>query len=139
QQAELREELRRHAGAGLVAGIEIVAERLDDVVGGDAEVADTRLEQTDDRAEHTACGRDRRASLVVMGRHCEVVTEQLVRAVEQVNAHYSCTSSISVPNAAFGCTNATVVPRDPGRGASSITLPPASFTDWSAAAQSATR
>ena len=27
----------------------------------------------------------------------------------------------SVPNAVFGCTNATVVPRLPGRGASSIT------------------
>jgi hypothetical protein len=34
---------------------------------------------------------------------------------------YSCTSSMSVPNAAFGCTNATVVPREPGRGCSSIT------------------
>ena len=29
---------------------------------------------------------------------------------------YSWTSSISVPKAVFGCTNATVVPRDPGRG-----------------------
>ena len=36
--------------------------------------------------------------------------------------HYSSTSSMRVPQIAFGWTNATVVPRDPGRGASSITL-----------------
>ena len=35
---------------------------------------------------------------------------------------------MSVPNAPFGCTNATVVPRLPGRGASSITRPPWAFT-----------
>ena len=29
---------------------------------------------------------------------------------------YSWTSSIRVPNAVFGCTNATVVPRGPGPG-----------------------
>ena len=52
---------------------------------------------------------------------------------------HSCTSSMSVPNAPFGWTNATVVPREPGRGASSMTLPPASFTACSATAQSATR
>ena len=34
---------------------------------------------------------------------------------------YSCTSSMRVPNAVFGCTNATVVPRLPGRGCSSMT------------------
>ena len=31
-------------------------------------------------------------------------------------ASYSWTSSINVPNAVFGCTNATVVPRLPGPG-----------------------
>ena len=34
---------------------------------------------------------------------------------------YSWTSSMSVPKAVFGCTNATVVPREPGRGSWSIT------------------
>ena len=34
---------------------------------------------------------------------------------------YSWTSSIRVPNAPLGCTKATVVPRDPGRGTSSMT------------------
>ena len=51
----------------------------------------------------------------------------LVRAgllLHQVD--YSWTSSIRVPNEVLGCTKATVVPRDPGRGASSMTRPPAS-------------
>jgi hypothetical protein len=52
---------------------------------------------------------------------------------------HSWTSSISVPNAPLGCTNATVVPRDPGRGAWSMTWPPWSLTDWRATPQSATR
>lgn len=52
---------------------------------------------------------------------------------------YSCTSSIRVPKAAFGCTNATVVPREPGRGCWSITWPPWSFTACSASPQSRTR
>jgi hypothetical protein len=52
---------------------------------------------------------------------------------------YSWTSSMRVPKIAFGCTNATVVPREPGRGASSITRPPASLMACSAAAQSFTR
>ena len=52
---------------------------------------------------------------------------------------YSWTSSISVPNAVFGCTNATVVPREPGRGCSSITLTAWSFTACNALAAIATR
>ncbi len=52
---------------------------------------------------------------------------------------YSWTSSIRVPNEVLGWMKATVVPRDPGRGASSMTRPPSSFTAWRAAAQSFTR
>src|SRR5690606_13239272 len=39
-------------------------------------------------------------------------------------AGHSCTNSIRVPNAPLGWTKATMVPREPGRGASSITRPP---------------
>ena len=53
--------------------------------------------------------------------------------------HYSWTSSMRVPKIAFGWTKATVVPRDPGRGASSITLWPCALTASSATAQSSTR
>src|SRR3954447_2735887 len=52
---------------------------------------------------------------------------------------YSCTSSTSVPKAPLGCTKATVVPRLPGRGASSIRRPPSARTRSTAAAQSSTR
>jgi hypothetical protein len=54
-------------------------------------------------------------------------------------AAHSWTSSIRVPKAPLGCTKATVVPRDPGRGTWSMTSPPWSLTDWRAAAQSSTR
>ena len=52
---------------------------------------------------------------------------------------YSWTSSMRVPKAPFGWTKATVVPREPGRGAWSMTWPPWSLTDCRATAQSATR
>ena len=39
EQRELRIEIRLDARAGLVAGPELVPERLDDVVGGDADMA----------------------------------------------------------------------------------------------------
>ena len=44
-----------------------------------------------------------------------------------------------VPKLVLGWTKATVVPREPGRGASSMTRPPWALTDSSAAAQSSTR
>ena len=51
----------------------------------------------------------------------------------------SWTSSTRVPKAPLGCTKATVVPRDPGRGFSSMSFPPAARTASTAAAQSSTR
>ncbi len=58
---------------------------------------------------------------------------------QAIRRRYSCTSSISVPNEVLGCTKATVVPREPGRGASSITRPPASLIACRATPQSSTR
>src|SRR5205823_13337881 len=52
---------------------------------------------------------------------------------------HSWTSSMSVPKLVFGCTNATVVPREPGRGAASRTRPPVALMASSALAQSSTR
>ena len=45
QQRELREQMGVDPGAGLVAGPEIVAERFDDVIGGDGDVGCAGLEQ----------------------------------------------------------------------------------------------
>src|SRR3954468_22115014 len=46
------------------------------------------------------------------------------RSGRQPRGH-SCTNSIRVPNDVFGCRNATVVLREPGRGLSSMERPPA--------------
>ena len=76
------------ARAGLVAGAEVVAERLDHVVGRDADVGRAVLEQADHRGEDAAHGArppGRRASVVA--RHRVEVPEQLVGAVDQVDAH----------------------------------------------------
>ena len=54
-------------------------------------------------------------------------------------AAYSWTSSMSVPKLPFGCTNATVVPRLPGRGAWSMAVAPAAIMLASASAQLSTR
>ena len=51
ERMELRQQRRVDAGAGLVAGPEVVAERLDDVVGGDADVRGAVAEQVEHRAE----------------------------------------------------------------------------------------
>ena len=51
----------------------------------------------------------------------------------------SWTSSMRVPRAPLGCTKATVVPLEPGRGASSMRRPPACRTAASAVATSVTR
>src|ERR1700686_4267897 len=51
----------------------------------------------------------------------------------------SWTNSMRVPKELFGCTKATIVPRDPGRGPSSITRAPLAFTSSSASAQLSTR
>ena len=63
----------------------------------------------------------------------------VVPALNAEVGSYSCTSSISVPKLPFGWTNATVVPRLPGRGAASIGVAPAATIAASASAQSSTR
>ena len=65
EQRELRQQVGLDAGAGLVAGPQLVAERLDDVIGGDADVrgaAGDHAEHRRDDAAHRARLRGRRAS-----------------------------------------------------------------------------
>ena len=92
EDGELGEEGRFDSFAGLVSGPEIVAERLDDVVGGDADVGRALLEELQDR-EDDAPGR---ADVDPVGRsvlgHREVVAEQLVGAVDEVGLHAPCLS-----------------------------------------------
>ena len=84
---ELREQLGRHAGAGLVARPEVVAERLDHVVGGDAHVGRALLEHPEHRPEHPADRRHLDAVVVEVRRHREVVAEELVGPVDEVHLH----------------------------------------------------
>ena len=60
ERVELRPQRRLDAFAGLVAGPEIVAERLDDVIGGHADVRRPVLEHLHDGAEHAGDGAERR-------------------------------------------------------------------------------
>ena len=54
ERMELREQRRIDAFAGLVAGPLVIAERLDDVVGGDAQVGRACLEHREHGVEHPA-------------------------------------------------------------------------------------
>ena len=81
---KLGEQLRRHAFAGFVAGIEIVAEGFDDVIGGDAEVGCAGFDHRENRRKDTADGADFPAVCVFRGRDGEEVAEEFVGAVDEV-------------------------------------------------------
>ena len=87
-----RLELRRERGIDplpcLVAGPERVAEGLDDVVGGDADVGGPLLDHLQDRVEHAGHGAQRRIFLQFGAAQAVKVTEQLVRAVDEVDDHW---------------------------------------------------
>ena len=83
---DLLEDLRIHALTRLVARPHVVAEALDHVVGGDADVCRAVLHQHQGRADH-AGGRRIRMSVAVPRRRTEVLAEQLVGAVDQMNTH----------------------------------------------------
>jgi hypothetical protein len=84
---ELGEQRPLHPLARLVVGPEIVPERLDDVVGGDAEVRGAFLDRLEDGVQHAP---DRAEGLVlalVEAALAVEVAEQLVRTVHDVNDH----------------------------------------------------
>ncbi len=58
EQPELRQEVRVDARAGLVSGPQAIAERLDDVIGGDADVRGAAIDHAEHRADHAAHGAD---------------------------------------------------------------------------------
>ncbi len=78
-------EIRRHAGGRLVAAPELVAERLDDMVGRDADVRRAFVDHAENRAQHAADG----GHFATLGIFAEgqrvVVPEQLVSAVNQMD------------------------------------------------------
>src|SRR6185436_985015 len=77
--------------AGLVPGPEVVAERLDDVVGRDAHVRGAGLEHLEDAVQDAGGGGVRALRLRLAARASQAVelAEQLVRAVDEVDDHES--------------------------------------------------
>ena len=73
------------SSAGLVSRPQPVAERLDDVIGGDAHVGGAAIDHAEDGANHAAHGANFTTVLVASRRHRVEVPEQLIRAVDEVN------------------------------------------------------
>ena len=76
-----------YAGAGLVAGPELVPERLDDMVGSHPDVRDAAFKHSEDGGKHAPRRGHLAALLVDVRGKGEEVTKQLVCAVEKVNVH----------------------------------------------------
>ncbi len=85
QRVELRQQSRLDAVAGLVARPQAVAERLDDVVGGDAQVRLAALDELQHALQHANHGTEAPILSLVESALAIEVAEQLVRAVDQMN------------------------------------------------------
>jgi len=79
---ELRPKRGLDALAGLVARPEAIAERLDDVIGGDADVRGAALDHLQHRVQHAGHGAVGFVFALVEPPQAIEVTEQLVRAVD---------------------------------------------------------
>ncbi len=80
---ELGEDVGVDVGPVLVAVVEIIAPRLDHVVGGDSDVRRPIGDQIEHRVEHAAL----RSEPGFLVRRREVIPKELVRSVDQVNLH----------------------------------------------------
>ena len=87
ERLELGEQIGIDAGARLVSWPETVAERLDDVIGGDADVRRAALEHAEDRGDDAADCCDFVPIGIPRSRHRVEVSKELVRAVDEVNVH----------------------------------------------------
>ena len=85
EQLELIQKIRIDAVAGFVRRPQPVAERLDDVIGSDADVRRAAVDHSEDGQEHPTDGGDFAPLAVACARHRVVMAEQLVRAIDQVH------------------------------------------------------
>ena len=116
ERMELRLQRGVDAGAGLVAGPQIVAERLDHVVGGDADMRRAALQHLGDRAQHALDRAQRRVGAGCAAGAVELA-EQLVGAVDQVDDHSALTSASSDARAGRAPGPDTRARRPPARAA----------------------
>src|SRR5207237_5140048 len=77
ERMKLRQQLRFYALARFVSGPEVVAERLDDVIGRDAEVGCATLEHAQDRAQYPHDGRDLVAIAALLPPRRHAMADQL--------------------------------------------------------------
>ena len=84
---ELPQDLGRHAGTGLVARPQLVAERLDDVVGGHTQMRDAAFEHGQHARDNAPGGAEADTVGGLARRHPEVMAEQFVGAVDEVDLH----------------------------------------------------
>ena len=87
QRNELGAQRGIHAGPGLVAGPEVVAEGLDHVIGRDADVRRAALDQLQHGVQHPRGGAESLAVLPASAAATVEVAEQLIGAVDEVNDH----------------------------------------------------
>src|SRR5437588_7657247 len=85
KQWELCKQARIDTLARLVPRPQIVAERLNDMVGRDPDVRNSRLKHHGNASQHSACSRNLLTLLVRMGRHSVEVAKYLVSAIDEVN------------------------------------------------------
>ena len=87
EQGELRQEVRIDTLATLVAGIHLVAERRDHMVGGDADMRRAVGNHPQQAAHHRPGGRHFPPGGGAMRRAGEELSEQLVRPIDEVDLH----------------------------------------------------
>ena len=87
ERLELREQRGLDALPGLVVGPEVVAERLDDVIGRHTDVSRSGLDHLQYRMQHAADGAE--ALILALAEMAPAVklAEQLVRTVDEMNDH----------------------------------------------------
>ena len=87
ERMKLRPQRRIDAVAGLVAGPELVTERLDDMVGGNAKMRGALLDHLQDGVEHARDGREGLVLSLVESAQAIEMAEELVGAVDEMNDH----------------------------------------------------
>src|SRR5205085_12585705 len=86
ERMKLREQRRLHVRARLIARPEIVAERFDDVIGGDAEVRRALLDHLQHGVQHPGHRAERRVLLPEPAQAVEMA-EELVGPVDEMYDH----------------------------------------------------
>ena len=104
ERMELRPQRRLDALPGLVARPELVAERLDHVVGGNADVGRALLDHLEHRLQHTDHRAERPVAALSEAAQAVEMAEQLVGAVDQMDDHrHHCLQTVVALTECYDC------------------------------------